>query len=75
MPKRPTKGRQTTQSWVVYHIKATPAKLVGIIDDVPDEKTAIARAIEEHDVPPNERGQLIALLRGNKASGQPPRGH
>jgi hypothetical protein len=46
-----------------------------MIDDAPDEKTAIARVIEENDIPPNERGKLIALLRGNKARGQPPRGH
>ena len=28
----------------IYHLKGTPAKLVGIIDDAPDEKTAIERA-------------------------------
>jgi hypothetical protein len=45
MGKRPTE--QQSHSWVVYHLKGTPAKLVGIIADAPDAKTAIERAIEE----------------------------
>jgi hypothetical protein len=43
MAKRPTTKQPETHSSAVYHIKGTPAKFIGIIDNAPNEQTAIAR--------------------------------
>jgi hypothetical protein len=61
MPKQPTKQRNP--SWAVYHIRGTPAQFVGIVYDQPDERAAIKRAIEEFEVPANQRNRLMAQRR------------
>jgi hypothetical protein len=62
MAKPPTKQPER-HSWAVCHIRGTPAQFIGIVDDQPDEQAAIARAIEEFEVPENQRGRLIAQRR------------
>jgi hypothetical protein len=63
MAKRATTKQQQTHSWAVYHIKKTPAKFVGFVNDQPDAESAIRQAIKEYDVAPNERGRLMAQRR------------
>jgi hypothetical protein len=62
MAKRPKIAAQQNHSWAVYDIKGTPAKLVAIVD-APDAETAMALAIQQENVPPNERGRLLARRR------------
>jgi hypothetical protein len=43
MAKRPTAKPPATYSWAVYHLRGTPAKLVGIVE-APDAETTMAKA-------------------------------
>ncbi len=68
----PTSGRATfvamanrQHTWFVYHF-APRRKFIGIIEDAPDEHTAIARAIQKYAVPATEWGRLIALRRDTR---------
>ena len=61
MAKQPTE--QHLHSWAVYQLKGTPTKLLGIVYNQPDEASAIKAAIEKYNVPPNERGRLLARRR------------
>ena len=61
MAKRQVPIKQRSHTWAVY--KGAPEKFMGFIYDAPDEQTAIARAIVKYQVPPNERGRLLARRR------------
>jgi hypothetical protein len=61
MAKRPTK--EQAHSWAVFHIRGTPAQFIGLVWNAPDEQSAIAKAIEQYEVPENLRGRLIARRR------------
>jgi hypothetical protein len=51
-----------THSWAIYRLRGTPAAMIGIVY-AKDERAAIARAIEEFKVPPNQHGRLMAQRR------------
>jgi hypothetical protein len=61
MAKRPTEQR--TYAWLVYRVRGTPAQLVGIVYNQPDQEAAIKQAIGEFKVPANQRNRLIAQRR------------
>ncbi len=62
MAKRTT-IRPRNHWWAVYHDGAK-RKFIGIVYNARDAETAIKRAIEDFDVPPNERGKPPEPLRG-----------
>jgi hypothetical protein len=47
----------------IYHIKGTPAALLGRVE-APDEETAIKNAIEEFNISPALQKRLLAQRRG-----------
>jgi hypothetical protein len=47
----------------VYDLRGTPARFVGLVYNQPDAESAIKAAIEEFDVPTNQRDRLIAQRR------------
>jgi hypothetical protein len=64
-PKKPapeptTSARQ--HRWAIYHIKGTPAKLLGHVE-APDEENAIKKAIEEFKITPELQKRLLAQRR------------
>jgi hypothetical protein len=62
MAKQPSKP-QSNHSWAIYHIRGTPAQFIGLVFDQPDEQSAIKKAIEEYNVPANQRDRLMARRR------------
>jgi hypothetical protein len=55
-----TLGKQYT--WSIYHIKGTPAALLGRVE-APDEETAIRKAIDEFQIGPALQKRLLAQRR------------
>jgi hypothetical protein len=53
-------GKQYT--WKIYHIKGTPAVLLGDVD-APDEKTASKKAIDQFEIGPALQNRLLAQRR------------
>jgi hypothetical protein len=63
-PKKqaPVVAEPTLNRWAIYHIKGTPAKLLGHVE-APDEETAIKQAIEDFNVAPELQKRLLARRR------------
>ena len=55
-PAGPAGKRYT---WNIYHIKGTPAALLGRVE-APDEETAIRKAIDEFGINPALQKRLLA---------------
>jgi hypothetical protein len=60
--KKPAATPPTFYSWYIYHIKGTPASLLGRVE-APDEETAVKKAIEEFNIAPALHKRLLAQRR------------
>jgi hypothetical protein len=58
----PTAKHPKDHTWYIYHIKGTPAALLGHVE-APDEETAIKKAIEQFAVSPVLQTRLLAQQR------------
>ncbi len=60
-PKKPARRREPP-AWEVYRLKGSPAAFVGLVY-AEDEETALALAIEEHNIRPADQKRLIVRPR------------
>jgi hypothetical protein len=60
--KQPYPPASKSNKWNIYHIKGTPAVLLGQVE-APDEESAIKRAIEEFKISPALQKRLLAQRR------------
>ena len=66
MAKRPTE--QQSYSWNIYRLRGTPAQLIGIVHNQPDEQAPIKFAIEEFKIPQNQRNKSLGAGLSDQAS-------
>jgi hypothetical protein len=60
---QPSQPASKPNKWNIYHIKGTPAVLLGQVE-APDEESAIERAIEEFRISPTIQKRLLAAAAG-----------
>jgi hypothetical protein len=60
--EQPSPPASKPNKWNIYHIKGTPAVLLGQVE-APDEETAIQPAIEEFKISPTIQKRLLAQRR------------
>ena len=60
--KQPSQPASRSNKWNIYHIKGTPAVLLGQVE-APDEESAVQRAIEEFKISPTIQKRLLAQRR------------
>ena len=60
--QQPSPPASKPNRWNIYHIKGTPAVLLGHVE-APDDESAIKRAIEEFKISPALQKRLLAQWR------------